>query len=174
MGADARHEVSFELDRDDLRRLNRYVVSRHHTVRRVFLSALVIGPGIAFGLLLLFGYAVVEASVVALLAIPAAAGVVLWRLRRQLAPVLEVDESLIGGYTVRIDPGRIRVGSPRGATGERWEDVVAVGEDRHAIHVVLEPLKGFTVPKRAFATPEEAESFSAAARRFHRDASAGP
>lgn len=173
MGATAGHEVSFELDGDDLRRLNRYVVARHHTVRRVFVSALVIGPAIAFGLLLLFGYAVVEASIVALLAIPAAAGVVLWRLRRQLAPVLDVDESLVGGYTVRIDPRRIRVGSPRGATGERWEEVVVVGEDRHAIHVVLEPLKGFTVPKRAFATPDDADEFAAAARRFHRDAHDG-
>lgn len=164
-------EVSYDLSRDDLRRANRRLVTRHGAVRRVFLSGLVVGPTIAFVLLLVFGYSLVEAAVVGLFAVPIAAGVVLWRLSKRLAPALEVDELLIGTYAVRIDDRRIRANTPAGAWGEQWEDVEAVHRGREATDVVLGDLRSLPIPHDAFASPEERRRFGDALEERHARAS---
>jgi hypothetical protein len=166
------HEVRYELSRADLRRANRRLVTRHRAVRRVFLSGLVVGPLIAFVLLLAFGYSIVEAAVVGLFAVPVAAGVVLWRLSKRLSPALEVDERLIGTYTIRLDDRRIRANTPAGAWGERWEDIQAVHRGREATDVVLDDLRSLPIPHGAFASAEERRRFGDAVAARHARASA--
>lgn len=163
-------EISFELSADDLRRANLRRVTAHRAVRKVFLTSLVVGPGLAFLLLLLFGYSLLQAAVAGLFAVPVAGGVVLWRLRKRLQPTLDVDERLVGSYTVRIDRRRVRANTPAGAWGERWADVDEVRTSSDVIDIILGDLRGIPIPRRAFPDPEAADRFAAAALAAHRDA----
>jgi NAD(P)-dependent dehydrogenase (short-subunit alcohol dehydrogenase family) len=86
---------------------------------------------------------------------------------------LRAELARYGVSVTTVVPGLMRTGSPRGAIGQRWEDVVAVSDDRQAIHIVLDDLKGLTVPKRAFDRVADAEEFLAAVRRYH-DGADGP
>lgn len=167
------HEVSFELSREDLRHANLRRVTRHAAVRKVFLTSLFVGPLLAFLLLLLFGYTALEAAVVGLFAVPVAGGVVLWRLRARLQPTIEVDEQLVGSYTVRVDDRRVRAHTPAGAWSERWEDVDDVRVSRESIDIVLGDLRGLPIPRGAFATPQDAERFAGDVTRAHSRATGG-
>lgn len=160
-GGDGADRVSFELTIDDLWRFNLHLLVHEPRVRRIALRNLLAGPVLAFiVLLVVFPADLVTSALIALATVPFAAAVIAVRIRWGLRTKAAQSAADRGRWTVIADASRIREHTPEGARAVPLREVRDVRETRRHLFVIYGPSRGTPIPKRAFASREDARTFA--------------
>lgn len=102
-----------------------------------------------------------------------AAGYILLTAKPKIYKVARSSPGLLGVITVSISSAGVRRKSSHGEHIHPWQSYVAVKEDSHLIYFFLAKTQAQVVPRRAFASPAEAERFFAVSHAYWRSAKDG-
>ncbi|MBV8879876.1 MAG: YcxB family protein [Planctomycetaceae bacterium] len=80
------------------------------------------------------------------------------------------NKGMVGLKQITLVPAEIRVVGGLGSASFAWPVVERIVRDANALYVYVSAVAALIVPRRAFATPEEFEAFSAAACRYQAEA----
>lgn len=183
-------EVTFQLTPQDVKHLQKYVARRNRfsrgvgTLIGVLLGALLIGlqesikwRGRPFSLQLLWNQWSAPFSspnlwrawpfMLPALLVPLLFFFVVRYLQKR---ELQRQPLLNAPMTIRLEKAHLFAADGSGETRTRWQAIKEIGSDLQAFYFFLDNSAAHLVPRRAFATPAEAETFFQAAQRFHAEA----
>ena len=172
-------KVTYENTRTDLRALERHARGVHPLYRRAFWMRTVIA--VAFGLM----EAVREAGplgrkVLAFAVTAAAMWAFMWIFGRLATSLLSTIGKKQKGYegvfcehTVAIDPQGITETTQLGESRVAWRGIYRVDSTAEHLFIYTQPGMAHIIPRRAFASSEEADNFLRTVAGYHSAAATG-
>ena len=163
-------EVTYQLEREDYLRYNRFVIGRVPALKRQALVRFLILPAILavelrflhmpllYYVLLLFSATVLWTAFL------------LWSQRRAIIALTEARPGAIGLHTLSLQPDGLREQTSVLEARVKWQNVTEIAQSPQVIALFLGPRYGFLVPKRAFPTPEQAQAFLETAQAYRHSA----
>jgi len=163
-------EVTYQLEREDYLQYNRFVINRVPALKRQTLLSLFIVPvilAVEFKFLrmpLLFYVLIVFSVTVGW-------GVFLfWMQRRAVIAQATARPGAIGLHTLSLQPEGLREQNSVLEAWIKWQKFAEIAESPQMIVLLISPRYGFLVPKRAFQTLEQAQTFLETAQAYRQSA----
>lgn len=172
--------VTYELTPDDYWRFNLYYRRHKYPVRPFMLYALSGAIGIVFlggGWVaveswLAFGRAQLTLLACLLVLLFAAVGI-LPPTKRRMTKLAAQKPGLLCEHTIGISPEWLSEKTSVNENKAAWMTLKSLEEDSEYLFLFLDRLVAHVIPKRAFASPHEADMFLSTARRYWEAAKSG-
>jgi hypothetical protein len=91
-----------------------------------------------------------------------------WAIRRNAAKAYSGTRSkgVLGKHTVVIEPGGVTEKASVSESKSTWSGVEKIEDDNQYIYIFTSPLQAHVIPKRAFGSREESQTFLQTAKAF--------
>jgi len=96
-----------------------------------------------------------------------------WAIRRNALKAYSATKSkgVLGKHTITIDPSGVTEKGSVSESKNTWSGVEKIEDDTQYIYIFTGPLQAQVIPKRAFRSNEESQTFLEAAKTFFSQAS---
>lgn len=93
-----------------------------------------------------------------------------WGRRMNFQNSVDFQPGAIGLHTILLHPGGFDIQSSTMRTSVEWSKVTQFGQSKKLVVFFVGSRFGFIVPKRAFATPEQAQTFLETVQAYRKSA----
>lgn len=152
-------EVDFTLNADDFWRLNRYALLHLPRLRKNLVANAVAVFGVPFFVYFAFTRDLPASLVAGIVVGIPLAFFVYWNFRRQIRWHSLLNQGLIGEHRLSIGPEGVRKVVAGAEESVAWAEISGVVNDDKHLYLFREAPRAYIVPKRAFATADEARRF---------------
>ena len=168
------NKVHVDVTREDYWKFNLYGLIKVKSLRRMFIFNMSAMPVLMFVALMIFRIAThIPVAVVILLAIVLGGLVdllILYITKMRIMKMPEKRSGILGEHTIEIDEKGIDETSPAGDVSYLWESISSIEQNKDYIFIFVSNLSGHIIPKRAFASVEDAEEFYRLATEYQKKA----
>jgi hypothetical protein len=162
-------EVTFSLDREDYWLFNKYLALHSAQLRfRYLCSAALAFTFPLLGALAPWTVLAPNRTVTPALVVGSVGGVVCviasyWYTKRKVMQIPSAQNGFLGQHRLSIAPEGLRDATPVGEGIRRWAGISDISHDGQYIHMLIDTVSGWAIPKRAFPSEQAAQDFLNAA-----------
>jgi len=163
-------KVSVTVTKQDFWEINKYAMLRRPKFRRATWLNLIVFPLAAIALYKILGSSWPYSIAVGLVFGIAADLLMIYMTKRKVMRVIGDDHPVLGERTIEIGETGIYESSDKGEAQYAWQAVEEIKQDKKHMYIFIGQAQGLVVPKRYFASNEEAEQFMNQLQVYHRQA----
>jgi hypothetical protein len=159
-------EVKYNIDREDVWQFTRYVYWNLPRYRRNIYLTVAAVPVAVFMVGRLMEPNLVLNVAVALLVGVLMPGAIYWNTKREVMKLPSGKPGLLGEHTITIGPEGIRERTVVNDGTHTWDGIHTIVADKHHIYLFIDTHMAHIIPKRAFASENEAQAFLNTSRQY--------